>query len=227
MPLRLEVVQSKFSDHWQLRVLVSDAMNVLMNEVAYDHSHGNKTFLTDGLATCAAIALYGEDPGCSIAFTHMSSESTISDDQRKENTLNQMLEYVLKKNNLAQVKMIIYPPSIEEPHLIKFIEQWTKDKNITSKKLSKGGDSAIFNIDTMGKALMVTTSLNVKKPDEKEKTNKGWAGDGVVITAAYHKLRDDDGILTKDEKPRSTTNTFFGHEKLIEENQDQAHLLRK
>lgn len=227
MPIRLKVVHSRFSSHWQLRVLVSDAMNVLMNEIAYDDNCGDKTFLTDGLATCAAIVIYGEDPGCSMAFTHMSSESILSDDKRKENALNQMLEYVLKKNNLAHVKMIIYPPSIEEPHLIQFIEQWSKDTNIVSKKLSKGGDSAIFNIDTTGQALMLTTSLKLKKGDETKNTKNSWDGEGVVIAAAEHKLRNDSCVVSKNKKRRATFNTFFSYAELIEENPDPAHLLRK
>ena len=76
---------------------VTDAVNVLMNEVVYDDKPGVKTFVTDALATCAAVAFFGADLGHTTVFTHMASASTAVDDVRKEDVLNQMLELLLKK----------------------------------------------------------------------------------------------------------------------------------
>ncbi len=88
---------------------VTDAVNVLMNEVVYDDKPGVKTFVTDALATCAAVAFFGADLGHTTVFTHMASASTAVDDVRKEDVLNQMLELLLKKNKLPDIKLFVSP----------------------------------------------------------------------------------------------------------------------
>jgi hypothetical protein len=209
MTLILKTKRSKYSAHDQLQVIVTGAVNVVMNEIAYDNNAEGKTFITDGLVTCVAIALYGSDLGFSTVFTHMCSESTSTDDKRKEKVLNEMLEYILKINESAQVKMVIAPSSVEENHLIHFIEQWAKEKNITCSKLSKGGDSAVFNIDETGKALMLTTSLNLEQIDEIKRTSKSWNGKGIVIAASSNKLVSDFCALKHDQEDAFNHNTFF------------------
>ena len=213
MTLILKTKKSKFGTHEQLQVIVKGAVNVPMNEVAFDNSGGNKTFITDALATCAAIALYGNNIGFPTAFTHMSSESTPSDDQRKERVLDQMLEYILKTNSLAEIKLVISPPSIEEHYLINFIEQWAKNKKISYKKLSTGGDSAVFHRDETGKALMLTTSLTLKEMDKMKKTDKRWYGKGIVIATSCNQLEDDYNSSDRSTGGVFNRTTFFSYSK--------------
>ncbi|HDS3846278.1 TPA: hypothetical protein QHY93_001925, partial [Legionella pneumophila] len=120
MTLILKMKKFKLMAKEQCFAFIKNAVNVGMDEVIYSNGT-NKTFITDGLATCAAVAIYGSDSGCSAAFTHMSSEASDKDDKRKETILNEMMEYVLKSNSLSDVKLIISPSRIQEKHLISFI----------------------------------------------------------------------------------------------------------
>ncbi|HHR0740872.1 TPA: hypothetical protein ACS2XB_002882 [Legionella pneumophila] len=104
MTLILKMKKFKLMAKEQCFAFIKNAVNVGMDEVIYSNGT-NKTFITDGLATCAAVAIYGSDSGCSAAFTHMSSEASDKDDKRKETILNEMLEYVLKSNALSDVKL--------------------------------------------------------------------------------------------------------------------------
>lgn len=160
----------------QCFAFIKNAVNVGMDEVIYSKGK-NKTFITDGLATCAAVAICGSDSGCSTAFTHMSSEAAEKDDKRKEKILNEMLEYVLKNNSLSDVKLIISPSRIQEKHLISFILEWVKQKKIACSMVGTGGDSAVFNIDKEGCALMLSTSLQLNQ----DTSDKTWHGHGIII----------------------------------------------
>lgn len=214
MTLILKTQKSRFGLTDQLRVIIKGAVNVAMNEVAYDNNCGSKTFLTDALATCTAIAFYGNDPGFSTAFTHMSSASTPIDDQRKEKILDQMLAYVLKTNPLKQVRMVISPSSIEEYHLVNYIQKWAIGKNIICNKLIKGGDSAVFNIDEHGYGLMVATSLNVHEII-KDGIYKKCSGTGIVIATSNNKTTDCSDSVEKDISLIVNKSTFFSYSKII------------
>jgi hypothetical protein len=184
MSLILKKKKFKLMAEEQCFAFVKKAVNVSMDEVIYNNSGTNKTFLTDGLATCAAVVMYGIDSGYSTAFTHMSSEATESDDKRKEKILNEMLEYVLKNNSLSAVRLIISPSRIPEKHLISFILEWVKKKNITCTLVEKGGDSAVFNMDKDGRVLMLSSSLKLRQ----EVSDKTWHGYGVVIGKSESKV---------------------------------------
>lgn len=175
MTLILKMKKFKLMAKEQCFAFIKNAVNVGMDEVIYSNGT-NKTFITDGLATCAAVAIYGSDSGCSAAFTHMSSEASDKDDKRKETILNEMLEYVLKSNALSDVKLIISPSRIQEKHLISFILEWVKQKNCLLHARNRG-DSAVFNIDKDGRALMLSTSLQLKQ----DASNKTWHGHGIII----------------------------------------------
>lgn len=175
MTLILKMKKFKLMAKEQCFAFIKNAVNVGMDEVIYSNGT-NKTFITDGLATCAAVAIYGSDSGCSAAFTHMSSEASDKDDKRKETILNEMLEYVLKSNSLSDVKLIISPSRIQEKHLISFILEWVKQK-IAHSLLETGGDSAVFNIDMDSRVLMFSTSLQLKQ----DVSDKTWHGHGIII----------------------------------------------
>lgn len=174
MTLQLKIHQFKFAPATPL-VLVSNAVNVLMNEVVLDNTQQNKTYVTDALATCAAIAFCSSEAGFNMAFTHMSSAQSKVDDARKEAVLEQMLDFMLKTLPLPKVNMLIAPSTVPEPHLIRFITNWASQKGIKYELLQKGSDSAVFNIDDKGKPLMFSTSLNLKQ----HSSNK-WSGHGPV-----------------------------------------------
>ncbi|HAT8178691.1 TPA: hypothetical protein JA361_04275 [Legionella pneumophila] len=176
MTLILRVKKLKLMPKEQCFAFIKNAVNVGMDEVIYSNGT-NKTFITDGLATCAAVAIHGSDSGYSVAFTHMSSEATEMDDKRKEKILNEMLEYVLKSNLLSDIKLIISPSRIQEKHLISFILEWVKQKKIACTMVEKGGDSAVFNMDKEGRVLMLSTSLHLKQ----EESDKTWHGYGIII----------------------------------------------
>ncbi|MCW8396836.1 hypothetical protein [Legionella sp. PATHC039] len=65
----------------QCFTFIKNAINIGMDKVIYSNGT-NKTFITDGLATCAAVAIYCSDSGCSATFTHMSSDASDKDDKR-------------------------------------------------------------------------------------------------------------------------------------------------
>ncbi|HAT1597076.1 TPA: hypothetical protein ACQ53F_002318 [Legionella pneumophila] len=176
MTLILKMKKFKLMAKEQCFAFIKNAVNVGMDEVIYSKGT-NRTFITDGLATCAAVAIYGSDGDCSAAFTHMSSEATDKDDKRKEKILNEMLEYVLKSNALSNVKLIISPSRIQEKHLISFILEWVKQKKIACTMVAKGGDSAVFNMDEDGRVLMLSTSLQLKQ----DASDKTWHGHGIII----------------------------------------------
>jgi hypothetical protein len=209
MPLILKNQKSKFGSHNQLQIIVRGAVNVPMNDVVFDDNGANKTYITDGLATCAAVALYGENLSCTTAFTHMSSESTQNDDKRKELILNNMLEFNLKTNLLKQLRLIVSPSGVEESHLIHFIEQWAKNNKIPFQKISKGADSAVFNRDCTGKALMLATSLKLQEMDGAEKYSNHWKAKGFVIAKCGHGLEVDSYQLNKTKEPLFNGTTFF------------------
>ncbi|HAT2056100.1 TPA: hypothetical protein JBB31_08380 [Legionella pneumophila subsp. pneumophila] len=176
MTLILKMKKFKLMAKEQCFAFIKNAVNVGMDEVIYSNGT-NKTFITDGLATCAAVAIYGSDSSCAAAFTHMSSEASDKDDKRKETILNEMLEYVLKSNSLSDVKLIISPSRIQEKHLISFILEWVKQKKIAYSLLETGGDSAVFNIDMDSRVLMLSTSLQLKQ----DVSDKTWHGHGIII----------------------------------------------
>jgi hypothetical protein len=178
---------------------VKDAVNVSMDEVVYLNGT-SKTVITDGLATCAAVALYGINSGCSSAFTHMSDEVTEKDDRRKEKILNGMLEYVLKNNAGSDLRLIISPSRVLEMHLITFILNWAKQKQIVCSLLGKGGDSAVFDINQNGHVLMLSTSLILKQ----NASDKTCQGHGVVIDQA------EGSVVVEAQKKRQT---FFKDER--------------
>ena len=120
MTLILKVHKFKYVSP-QLLVWVDEAVNVAMNEVIYDDRPGAKTYITDALVTCVALAFYSTDKRFTTTFTHMSSASTVRDDQRKEEVLNQMLEYMLKSNSLSKIRILISPSTVKEQHLIDFL----------------------------------------------------------------------------------------------------------
>lgn len=203
MPVTLKIHRFKVVPA-QCLAFVADAVNVAMNEVVHDDNPGIKTFVTDGLATCAAVAFGGSDLGHSTAFTHMSSASTTVDDLRKEEVLNQMLALVLKKNKLADIKLFVSPSTIKENHLVNFLIIWAKKKNIQLNLLSQGGDSAIFNIDDKGNPLMISTSL-VAKAGEVTKDKK-WSGHGVVTALSNNQLFLAERTLVKKTSKTPTKN---------------------
>ena len=214
MTILLKAQKSKFGSKNQLQVIVKNAVNILMDEVIFDNTGSDKTFITDGLATCSGIALYGDDSGFSSSFTHMSSESTPSDDIRKEQILFQMLEYVRKANPLERVKMIISPPAVEDNHLMYFLEQWAKKQKIFFHRLNKGGDSAVFHISKTGKALILSTSLSLQVMNTPKTVLKKWGGKGVVISASYSK--DAGGYASeKNAKYLHQKNTVFSRNPLF------------
>lgn len=219
MTIFLKIQKSKFCLSNQLQVTVRDAVNVSMNEVVYNNSGVDKTYLTDGLGTCAAIALFGDGSDFSTTFTHMSSESTEGDDIRKEEILNQMLRYVLKTTPLEKVKMFFSPSAVEEPHLVNFLGQWAKQQKIFYHKISKGGDSAVFNISKTGKALMLATSLKLQ---EMSTTNahKKWGGKGVVIDTSCSKTVVNYSS-EKNKKHLTKKNTFFSHATLLDSSSEK------
>lgn len=199
MTLILRTKKLKLMDKEQCFAFIKNAVNVSMDDVIYNNVGTNKTFITDGLATCAAVVMYGSDSGCSTAFTHMSSEATEKDDKRKEKILNEMLEYVLKNNSLSGVKLIISPSRILEKHLIAFILEWAKQKKIACTMVKDGGDSAVFNVDEEGHVLMLSTSLQLKQ----EVTDKSWHGYGVIIG------QSEDNIVIESQKKH---HVFFKEE---------------
>ncbi|KTD82964.1 hypothetical protein [Legionella waltersii] len=176
MTLILRKKKIKFLAKDQSIAFIKDAVNVSMDEVVYLKGK-NKTVITDGLATCAAVAFYGMNSDCSSAFTHMSNEASEKDDQRKEKILNDMLAFVLKNNSRLDVRLVISPSSIQDEHLISFISKWVVQKKLACRILDKGGDSAVFDIDKNGCVLMLSTSLNLKQ----NAFDKRWEGHGVVI----------------------------------------------
>lgn len=65
MTLILRKKKSKLMDKTQCIAFIKNAINVSMDEVIYNNSGTNKTYITDGLATCVAVVLYGSDGGYS------------------------------------------------------------------------------------------------------------------------------------------------------------------
>lgn|SRR3990167_620578 len=157
------VISKELTDE---KVIVSQAVNVLMDEVLFQFQVGEKTFITDGLATCAAIAIYGGPPNYPVAFTHMSSASTTEDDQRKMEVLNHMLVRIKEASPDYPIKIVISPPASPEKHLMEFIENWSKSNEIELVELSLGGSSAVFNMNADGKVTMASTLFNAIEEEQ-------------------------------------------------------------
>jgi len=154
-----------------------------MNEVILDDRKNSKTYITDALVTCVAIAFCSTELGFTMAFTHMASATSVADDVRKENVLNQMLEYMLKTIPLVKIKMIVSTSTVQESHLISFILGWAGKKGIKYEVLTEGADSAVFNIDAKGNPLMISTSLRLK-----ERGDKKWCGHGIIHDSSNPEL---------------------------------------
>lgn len=166
----------------QQKAVIENAVNVAMNEVIKDDKETKKTFITDALATCSAIAFYSTAPGFTMAFTHMSSESTLDDDQRKKDILNEMLQFVLNTIDKSKLQMTISPSLVKDEHLVDFICNWAHTNEINYLVL-KGGDSAVFDINCNGKPHFVSTAtLNYKEHQD------GCFGHGVVLDSSNSQL---------------------------------------
>lgn len=181
MSMHIETYRCRFIP-MQHRAIVENAVNVAMNEVIKDDKETKKTFITDALATCSAIAFYSTAPGFTMAFTHMSSESTSDDDRRKKDILNEMLEFALNTIDKSKLQMTISPSFVKDEHLIDFICNWAHENQVNCLVL-KGGDSAIFDINCDGMPHFISTAtLNYKEHQ------KGYFGHGIVLDSSNAQL---------------------------------------
>ncbi|MDI1352578.1 MAG: hypothetical protein PSV35_07390 [bacterium] len=217
MAVTLKTIKFKYMSEKQYVAFVKNAINVPMDKIAFDECGKNKTFITDALATCIAVVMYGSKNNPSVAFSHLSSESTEVDDERKTKTLEQMLYFILTNNQLSDVKICIAPSNIKENHLISFILKWAETKKIEHHLMTIGGDSAVFHLDKNGHALMLTTSLKLNELDASHNEPSAFTrcnGQGVVkgIKDDYNQTnikKNNNVFFSSVDNTHKNTNTYL------------------
>lgn len=203
-------------------VKVTNKIDVLMDLTQSNHGtskmyathEGDVTYMTDSLATCAAVVIFNQGPPCRSAFVHMSSESTSDDDRRKQKILDEMLNYV-EEGNGRQINMIVSPPGSQEPYLTQFLKNWPKNQHHVKSQWLKHGDFyAVFDSNqteqqmlSMTENALVDNLTNSGILLEKDQDIESIA---KLISESYENIQDqiklDSSILKNELKKYSSLN---------------------